>query len=133
LTKRDLDLNSCQLVLRETKNGDTAKLPLGPSLCQELQSYCEELQPEDRLFPVSASVWTKSVLGPDRDEAGLPEQDHVGSLDMHAMRHGRLTALAASGCPVHVLQKLARHHSAAFTVQTYLHAQDDDLRKWSQA
>lgn len=61
------------------------------------------------------------VLNPTRERAGLP---WVG---FHAFRHTCASILFAEGRNVVQVQRWLGHHSAAFTLATYVHLLDGDL------
>jgi integrase len=61
------------------------------------------------------------VLNPARKRAGLP---WVG---FHAFRHTCASMLFAEGRNVVQVQRWLGHHSAAFTLATYVHLLDGDV------
>jgi Phage integrase family len=63
----------------------------------------------------------KRVLNPAREQAGLP---WVG---FHAFRHTCATLLFAEGRNAVQVQRWLGHHSAAFTLATYVHLLDGDI------
>jgi integrase len=79
------------------------------------------------VFPASngqylhVSNLRRRVLNPAREKAGLP---WVG---FHAFRHTCASLLFADGRNAVQVQRWLGHHSAAFTLATYVHLLDGDL------
>jgi len=59
--------------------------------------------------------------------AGLPK------IRLHASRHTTLSLMEKAGVPISIVSKWAGHYDAAFTMRTYVHASDDDLKQGRQA
>jgi integrase len=59
--------------------------------------------------------------------AGLPK------IRLHDSRHTTLSLMEKAGVPISILSKWAGHYDAAFTMRTYVHASDDDLKQGRQA
>src|ERR1700733_12122237 len=55
--------------------------------------------------------------------AGLPK------IRLHDSRHTTLSLMEKAGVPISIISKWAGHYDAAFTMRTYVHASDDDLKK----
>ncbi|HSZ45393.1 MAG TPA: tyrosine-type recombinase/integrase, partial [Streptosporangiaceae bacterium] len=53
---------------------------------------------------------------------GLPK------IRLHDSRHTALSLMEKAGVPISVISKWAGHYDAAFTMKTYVHASDDDLK-----
>ncbi len=51
----------------------------------------------------------------------------VRRIPLHGARHTACSLLEKAGVPVSVISKWAGHHSGAFTMATYVHADGDDL------
>ena len=59
--------------------------------------------------------------------AGLPK------IRLHDSRHTTLSLMEKAGVPISIVSKWAGHYDAAFTMKTYVHASDDDLKQGRQA
>ena len=68
------------------------------------------------------------VFAADVKEAGIKSPDEHGRVvDAHCLRYHFASELAASGCPVHILQKLMRHSTVDLSMRVYVHSTLDDL------
>jgi integrase len=75
-------------------------------------------------LPQSISV----VFAADVKGAGIASPDERGRVvDAHCLRYHFASQLAASGCPVHILQKLMRHSTVDLSMRVYVHTRLDDL------
>ncbi len=61
------------------------------------------------------------VMKPAAREAGVPWAT------LHSLRHTYATNLFRAGCNVKQVQRLLGHHSAAFTLETYVHVLPEDM------
>jgi integrase len=59
--------------------------------------------------------------------AGLPK------IRLHDPRHTTLSSLEKAGVPISIISKWAGHYDSSFTMKTYVHATDDDLKQGRQA
>jgi integrase len=59
--------------------------------------------------------------------AGLPK------IRLHDSRHTTLSLLEKAGVPISIISKWAGHYDSSFTMKTYVHATDDDLKQGRQA
>jgi len=59
--------------------------------------------------------------------AGLPK------IRLHDSRHTTLSLMEKADVPISIVSKWAGHYDAAFTMRTYVHASDDDLKQGRQA
>ena len=59
--------------------------------------------------------------------AGLPK------IRLHDSRHTTLSLLEKAGVPISIISKCAPHYDSAFTMKTYVHASDDNLKQGRQA
>jgi integrase len=106
------------------------EIPLDPLLTTALQEHraaTDWPDDEDPVFPaangsplMSNNVFRR-VLQPAREAADLP---WVG---FHAFRHTCASILFAEGRNAVQVQRWLGHHSAAFTLATYVHLLDGDL------
>lgn len=127
----DLDLDGPHPALRvraqHAKNRRDATLPLRASLAAALREAIADRLPSAEVVRVSDKP--ASMLRRDLEAAGVEVEDASGRrVDFHALRHTFITALARSGAPVHVTQRLARHATPNLTLAVYTHVQDADLR-----
>jgi integrase len=105
-------------------------IPLDEALVDALRAHHRDSEwPGDRspVFPagngkpLNPGNLYRRVLVPAREEAGL---DWVG---FHSFRQTAATLLFASGRNVKAVQKWLGHHSASFTLDTYIGLLDEDL------
>ena len=59
--------------------------------------------------------------------AGLPK------IRLHDSRHTALSLMEKAGVPISIVSKWAGHYDSSFTMKTYVHASDDDLKQGRQA
>jgi integrase len=59
--------------------------------------------------------------------AGLPK------IRLHDSRHTTLSLMEKAGVPISIISKWAGHYDSSFTMKTYVHASDDDLKQGRQA
>jgi integrase len=52
---------------------------------------------------------------------------------LHDSRHTTLSLMEKAGVPISVISKWAGHYDSAFTMKTYVHASDEDLKQGRQA
>ena len=115
------------------KSRKVTLLPVSQDLAALLQRWAEFMDMTDdedwvfrtkKAFPSRLSFEYRQACA----KYGIQATDNQGrSLTSHGVRHGRISHWAASGVPVHTLQRLARHSKIATTAR-YLHATDDSLR-----
>ena len=67
--------------------------------------------------------WYSDEFGRLLKRAGLPK------IRLHDSRHTTLSLMEKAGVPISIISKWAGHYDAAFTMRTYVHASDDDLKK----
>jgi Phage integrase family len=48
---------------------------------------------------------------------------------LHDSRHTTLSLMEKAGVPISIVSKWAGHYDSAFTMKTYVHASDDDLKQ----
>jgi integrase len=64
------------------------------------------------------------------DEFGrLLRRAGLRKIRLHDSRHTTLSLMEKAGVPISIISKLAGHYDAAFTMRTYVHASDDDLKQ----
>ena len=59
--------------------------------------------------------------------AGLPK------IRPHDSRHTALSLMEKAGVPISIISRWAEHYDSSFTMKTYVHATDDDLKQGRQA
>jgi len=52
---------------------------------------------------------------------------------LHDSRHTTLSLMEKAGVPISVISKWAGHYDSSFTMKTYVHASDEDLKRGRQA
>lgn len=64
------------------------------------------------------------------DEFGrLLRRAGLRRITLHDSRHTTLTLMEHAGVPISIISKWAGHYDAAFTMRTYVHASDADLKE----
>jgi len=61
--------------------------------------------------------------------ARLLRRTGLRKIRLHDSRHTTLSLMEKAGVPISVISKWAGHYDAAFTMRTYVHASDEDLRQ----
>jgi integrase len=128
-----------------SKNRREARQPLPTSLANELRSFVDGREPEDKLFTpwprtnearmfrgdlrAARESWLDEVKGSEfkrRLGSGfLAYRDREGRYaDLHSLRHTFITNLSRRGVPPAIAQRLARHHSIELTIGVYTHVGD---------
>lgn len=57
----------------------------------------------------------------------------VRKIRLHDSRHTTLSLMEKAGVPISIISKWAGHYDSSFTMKTYVHASDDDLKRGRQA
>lgn len=52
---------------------------------------------------------------------------------LHDSRHTTLSLMEKAGVPISIISRWAGHYDSAFTMKTYVHASDDDLKQGREA
>jgi len=60
--------------------------------------------------------------------ARLLKRAGLRKIRLHDSRHTTLSLMEKAGVPISIISKWAGHYDAAFTMRTYVHASDDDLK-----
>ncbi len=71
--------------------------------------------------------WYSDEFGRILRQAGLPK------IRLHDSRHTTLSLMEKAGVPISIISKWAGHYDAAFTMRTYVHASDEDLKEGTKA
>jgi integrase len=133
----DIDLGQRRLqVRRRYYRGrlDTPKsdyglrtIPLAPNLSQQLWRHRRHQPDQALVFPSETGGYhdpsniRSRTLKPAANKAGLPW------LGFHSFRHTCATTLFRHGLNTKQVQAWLGHHSAAFTLNTYIHLLPEDL------
>jgi integrase len=122
------------LILRgtTTKNGKTEHQPIREVLADRLRRLLA-IRPGAPL----ASIFQRKffwklpkLLRADLAQAKIQSKDDQGRrVDVHALRHTYITALARGGAPLAIVQRLARHSSPVLTARVYVHLGLADKRQ----
>jgi integrase len=104
-------------------------VPIPATLVDALRAHAEATggEPEGLVFtaangaPLNVSNLRRRVLKPAAEEAC------VSWAGFHTLRHTRATILFAEGRNAVQVQRWLGHHSAAFTLSTYVHLLDGDV------
>lgn len=115
-----------------TKNRKPGFQPLPRWLVEKLQRAAQGKQPTGSLLWVPQD--TARMLNNDIRKAGIPK--HVpgeGKLDFAALRTAFATMLDENGATAKESQTLARHATAALTMDRYIHAREGRMRNVVEA
>jgi integrase len=110
--------------IRESENADTAYR----AGLDDLEWYTEgdEYVVTDELgIPIHPETYSDEFTRLLK-RAGLPK------IRLHDSRHTTLSLMEKAGVPISVISKWAGHYDSAFTMKTYVHASDEDLRQGTQ-
>ena len=135
--RRDLDCDrGCLSVRRTLYQGEAQppktrysrrEIPLAPGLLSRLIEHVGDLDPDDLIFAASngaplraENVWRRQ-LKPAAKVAGV---EWIG---FHTFRHTAASILFEGGSNAVQVQRFLGHHSAAFTLETYVHLLDEEL------
>ena len=61
--------------------------------------------------------------------ARLLKRAGLRKIRLHDSRHTTLSLMEKAGVPISIISKWAGHYDAAFTMRTYVHASDEDLKE----
>jgi integrase len=105
-------------------------VPLAGTLVERMRARKKAAAPEKPSMLVFASddgspMTAEKILRPSVKLAG--EEANVPWATFHTLRHTCATRLFADGRNAVQVQRWLGHHSAAFTLATYVHLMDDDL------
>jgi integrase len=110
----------------DTKNGQTANLPLHPTLKSILEPM--RRRDEDPVFPTLPG---HDTLPKDFAKCGLPAYDARGfKISLHSLRKTFGTWLAVAGAPESYTQQLMRHADSRLTSKLYRDAGQLETRKY---
>jgi integrase/recombinase XerD len=113
---------------QHTKNRRRADLPLRSDLAAELQAWLVGKPSGEPVFPIRGAA-THTMIANDLKDAGIEAAKDGRRVDFHALRTTTVTALALSGVPLAVAQKIARHSTPTLTANVYAVVGVDELQK----
>jgi integrase len=64
--------------------------------------------------------------------AHLLKRTSLRKIRLHDSRHATLSLMEKAGVPISIVSKWAGHYDAAFTMKTYVHASDEDLKQGTE-
>jgi integrase len=64
--------------------------------------------------------------------AHLLKRTSLRKIRLHDSRHTTLSLMEKAGVPISIVSKWAGHYDAAFTMKTYVHASDKDLKQGTE-
>jgi integrase len=64
--------------------------------------------------------------------ARLLKRTGLRKIRLHDSRHTTLSLMEKAGVPISIVSKWAGHYDAAFTMKTYVHASDEDLKQGAE-
>jgi integrase len=100
-----------------TKSKRADRLVLHPQIVERLKAFRPtDAKPMDRVL---AAVPSMKVLRADLRQASIDEQNNRGRLDLHALRKGLATYMAACGVPQRLAQAHMRHTDPRLTSDVY--------------
>lgn len=119
ITRHDIERGGTGWSIRILgKGGKVSRVALSPSLAERLISFCSNLAPADRLWPISrprAFQIIAAAYGRARLSRPSRTRDRVGTV--HILRHsGAIERLRKTGNPKAVQDQL-RHQSPAMTLR----------------
>lgn len=151
LEPSDLDTQNSRLRLRPewTKNREGEMRPIPRALCDRLVAYAktgEALRlykrhyarknrtteyPSNPLLFVPTHL--SQAVATDLERAGIPKVTTAGRLDFHALRTTFVNMAVATNADVKTLQATARHSTPSLTLDIYARAQEEAIRKVTEA
>jgi integrase len=116
-----------------TKNREDAEQPISQELAKELAEAAKGKPAEARLLsmPKMQTLWEN--LARDLNKAKIERVTPEGKATFHSFRKNYITAVAASGADLKTIMTLARHKTAAMSMEVYAQADSGRLRKAAQA
>ncbi|MEI6235586.1 MAG: tyrosine-type recombinase/integrase, partial [Planctomycetota bacterium] len=135
LTVRSLDLFGPSLPLAAdfTKNRKDARQPIDRELADELAAYCKHKTPDDSLLDMPKKNTTSDHLSNDFDAAKICRKTSDGKATFHSFRVNYINAVIESGADLKTVMELARHGSAAMSMEVYAKAKPERVRAAADA
>lgn len=133
-----------QVVIEEPKSHNGKRtLPLDAALVDALKALkarqAAEKLAAGQAYQASGYVVTDELGAPVHPEwysdefARLLKRAELRKIRLHDSRHTTLSLMEKAGVPISIISKWAGHHDAAFTMRTYVHADDEDLKTGTEA
>ena len=135
LTVRCLDRFGPSLPLAAdfTKNRKDARQPISRELADELAAYCEFKSADDSLLDMPKKNTAGEHLSHDIIAARIKRKNSEGKATFHSFRVNFINAVIESGADLKTVMELARHGSAAMSMEVYAKAKPERLRAASDA
>lgn len=139
---RDLDPFGPSLFLAAafSKDRKDHRQPITKDLAQRLQALAEGKDPDVPLLGIPKAGSHKAnrydpsgLLQKDLRAAGIPLSTHEGKTTWHSLRKAFVTNVVRSGADLKSCMALARHSTAALTMETYAAADPARLREVAEA
>lgn len=112
----DVDLGNHVIFFRHLKNGQTYNCPIPPSFERVLREYINAWELKDFLFPTEDNSQL-AYHGLNRALINYCSRRDVECLGIHAFRRNFATAMAQSGVPAFILQKMLTHSTLTMTLR----------------
>ena len=140
LKKADFDLENLELMISRTVNSlpnkGVVELPLKSRhsarqipITQEVARLVERIDCDsDWLFAASGSSMPIDASADRRNWLKFVSEAGVRKLPLHSARHSVATSFIRNGANLVAVQKLLGHSSPSYTLATYVHLNDKDLR-----
>ncbi len=124
IQKKDINLATNTITLKDLKNNDTYKGFLSDEICEILESMIDNLKANDYIVSIDKSKMTsrqiQSRLKPILDRlfnAELDTKDRKNRVVIHTLRHTFASHLAINGTPIFTIQKLMNHKDIKQTMR----------------
>jgi len=109
------------------KSGRDKIIPLRAGTAAQVKEISREKLPTANVFSMPPSHATARMVRRDLEAAGIPYEDESGrKADFHALRHTFITFLKQGRVHSKTMQTLARHSTAALTLDCYTHSYQAD-------
>lgn len=119
------DIDNESIIIRDTKNGTTRRIPISSDLSILIQEYIEESENKDKLFEVKYSVVRKRLERYCK-ELNIPYGRYNG-ITMHSARHSKATELVVKKNMSTTLVAKYLGNSPQ-TLEKYLHPTFEDMK-----
>ncbi len=124
IQKKDIDLATGTINLKDLKNKDTYKGFLSDEICEILKPIIQDFKANDYIVSIDKTKMTsrqiQSRLKPILDRlfnAELDTKDRKNRVVIHTLRHTFASHLAINGTPIFTIQKLMNHKDIKQTMR----------------
>lgn len=119
ISKKDIDFSNNIITLKDFKNNSTYKSFLTDEVLSMLLEWCQELNPQDKIFYDCPSTIQKRLLSILHDlfNRGIDREDRKNLVVLHTLRHTFASHLAINGTPIFTIQKLMNHRDIKMTLR----------------